>query len=320
MSRPSTEEGLPADAGAAHEPLFQGTPAAKQLAAIDVARACRVALRRLRCHVQAYVGTHHIHAELRVRGPSLRWRTLHALHRPVGATGTSGLAAALAALDAALTELRSVAATEVGADFGGGRCDVILADAWVVYDVIAVDLAMLAPALADEAVAAALGEVLGVPADSLVVRWQRRRDGRGVFGMAVARDDLVQVRQTVMAHRLRLCRATGEFIAILNGQQSTVPTGRAVVAVVREAGTQLAALVGGEVALARFEPGLAEASSLPDIARRALSACGLEFTPAVDYCIDAGRSAPAAEVPVNAGWHWLPIPPWVPATRALDTP
>lgn len=318
MSQPSTEEGLRADATAAQDvppptmPLADtGDSTPEAPGGFDILRAGRVALRRLRCRVQAYVGTHHVHAELRVRGPSLRWRALHTARHSVGATGASGLAAALAALDTALKELRIVAAAEVGSDFGGARCEVILADAWVVYDVVPVDLAMLTPALAHEAVAAALGEVLGAPADALSVRWQRQRDGRGAFGMALSRDDLALVRQTVTAHRLRLSGVTGEFVAVLNGQRSTVPAGRAVVAVVREAGTQLAALVGGEVALAQFETGLADASSLPVVAQRALSARGLEVTTAIDYCVDPGRSAPAVDMPGAGAWHWLPAPSWV---------
>lgn len=319
MSQPSTEADLRLEATAAHGEPPPAMPLADAGAAstsaapggFDILRAGRVALRRLRCRVRAYVGTHHVHAELRVRGPALRWRPVHAVRQPVGATGASGLAAALAALDTALTELQVAATVEVGSDFGGARCELILADAWVVYDVVPVDLSMLTPALAQQAVAAALGEVLGAPADALSVRWQRQRDGRGVFGMALSRDDLALVRQTVTAHRLHLSAVTGEFVAVLNGQRSTVPTERTVVAVVREAGTQLAALVGGEVALAQFETGLADATALPVVAQRALSARGLDVTAAIDYCVDAGRSAPAVDTPGAAAWRWLPAPSWV---------
>jgi hypothetical protein len=319
VSQPSTEAGLQADATSAPPPsASEATSEAPY--SFDLLRAGRVALRRLRCCVQAYVGTHHVHAELRVRGPSLRWLTRHTARQPVGAMGATGLSAALEALDMALQDCRSAAAAEVGADFGGAPCQVILADAWVVYDVIPVDLAMLTPALAHQAVAAALGEVLGAPSAALSVRWQRRRDGRGAFGMALSGDDLARVRQTVTAHRLRLSGVTGEFVAVLNRQRSTVPAERAVVAVVREAGTQLAALVGGEVALAQFETGLADASSLPIAAQRALSARGLDTTSAIDFCVDLGRSAPAVDLPAAGDWHWWPTPSWVHAPSAGNAP
>jgi len=289
-------------------PVAADAPAAPD--GFHAMRAARVALRRLRCRVLAYVGTHHVHVELRTLGRSLRWRNVHAVRQPVGRMAESGLSAALAVLDGALQELRIAAARDVGADFGGARCEVILADAWVAYDVVPVDLAMLSPALAQRAIAAAMGDVLGAPAETLSVRWQRRRDGRGAFGMALRTDDLALVRQTVAAQRLRLSGVTGEFVAVLNRQRAELPSGRAVVAVVRAAGTQLATLVGGEVALAQFETGLGDASALPEVARRALSARGLEVTAAMDYCVDAGRPAPTVDMPAAGVWHWLAAPAW----------
>lgn len=302
MSRPSTDELLPSDAEAS-----PGKPDR-----LGVARAVRVALRRWRCRVRAYVGTQHVSVELRALTRPLQWRTVRTLHRPVVATTGAALGHALDALGDALQELRHAARDEVGEDFGGTACDVILADAWLLYDVVPVDLAMLSPALAHQAVTAALAEVAGAPAETLSVRWQRRRDGRAVLAMAMHLEDLGLVRRAVTARHLRLAAVTGEFIAIINARRTTVGSGRAVVAVVREAGTQIAALVDGEVALTQFEIGVTDASSLPAVARRLLSARGLDAEAAIDYCIDAvDRSDTAAAGPDDAGrWRWLPTPVW----------
>jgi len=300
-----------ADAAAATG-LAPDTAAAKRT---DALRAGRVALCRWRCRVRAYVGTHHVSVELRTVGRSLRLQTVRSVRRPVAAAAPQ-LEAALQTLGDALEELRRTSQADVGRNFGGVACEVILADAWLVYDVVPVDLARLSPALAHQAIAAALADIVGAPASTLWVRWQRQRDGRAAFGMALNRNDLDALRSVVTAHRLRLAAVTGEFIAVLNAQRAVLPSDRTVVAIVREAGTQIATLAGGDVALAQFELGLADAAALPAVAQRALSARGLESAATINFCVDmAGRSAADSGAPEGAAaWRWLPAPAWTHST------
>lgn len=317
MSPLPTEETVPSAPAATPDAAAAtaSAPDAEVAKRTDVLRAGRVALRRWRCRVRAYVGTHHVSVELRALGRSLRMQTVRSARRPVAATAPQ-LEAALQALGDALEELRRASQADVGRNFGGVACEVILADAWLVYDVVPVDLARLSPALAQQAIAAALADIVGAPADTLWVRWQRQRDGRAAFGMALSRTDLDALRSVVTAHRLRLAAVTGEFIAILNAQRAVLPSDRTVVAIVRDAGTQIATLAGGDVALAQFELGLANVAALPAVAQRALSARGLESAATVSFCVDmAGRNEADTAAPEGAAtWRWLPAPAWTHST------
>jgi hypothetical protein len=307
------------DAGAAPAALVATTvPPTTDPAATDAAG--RVALRRWRSRVHAYVGTHHVHVELRTLGSRFDWRPARTLRRRVERGAGATLAAALDALDDALHALRANAEGATEADFGQAACDVVLADAWLVYDVIDIDLATLSPSLAERAVSAALADIAGLPAESLSVRWQRQRGGHGAFGMAIARDDIEALRRLLSRHGLRLAAVTGEFVAVLKSQREALKAEQAIVAIGRAAGTQLAAVIDGEIAAMQFEAGPLGPSGLPGVAQRALRARGLETGASLSYCVDlcpgdfGALRAPAERDSGTGeslpGWRWLPAPAW----------
>lgn len=249
-----------------------------------------------------YFGTRHVTVDL-LAG----WRRrqlLRGVSQPID--GEGGLDAAIAALGEALRALRA----EAG-DLRGLACEVVLADGWIVYDVISIDLLRVSPRSANAAIAATLEDVAGAHPGSLSVRWQWQSDGRGVFAMAVPRVMLGKLKTALTAAGVELESVTGEFVAVYNAQRSALTGHRVVFAVGREAGAQIAVLIDGVIRATRFELGGASTVGLSNAAAGVMRARGDDTTAPTDYVLDA--VANDGRGPHDPRWARLRPPAWVTA-------
>ncbi len=261
-----------------------------------------VILRRVTHRVRAYVGTSEVVVD--VLGGRRR-PSLCAVREPI--ESTEGPDAVLDALD------RAVNRASVGQ--GGVRgltCDVVVADAWVVYDVVALDVMQVPPDSASAVIASTLADVAGVPPEALDVRWRWQRDGRGAFAMAIPRDLLAQLRMRLEQHGLSVRSVTGEFVAVYDAQRERMTGARVVFAVVRSAGTQIALLSDGVIRATRFEMGRNGATALLGAVTAVMRARGEDTAAAIQYLIDTGSpDSAAARAQVSAaGWLLVNPPPW----------
>jgi hypothetical protein len=220
-----------------------------------------------------------------------------------------GLDAAITALGEALRALRA----EAG-DLSGLACEVVLADGWIMYDIVSIDLLRVSPRSADAAIAATLEDVAGAHPGSLSVRWQWQRDGRGVFAMAVPRVLLGKLKTAFAAVGLALESVTGEFVAVYNAQRKALTGRRVVFAVGREAGAQIAVLIDGVIRATRFELGAADSAGLSSAAAGVMRARGEDTTAPTNYVLDAivedGRA------PHDPRWSRVRSPAWIAARRS----
>jgi hypothetical protein len=180
------------------------------------------------------------------------------------------LAAVIAALDVALRET-----AEQGYALAGLRCDVVVADAWMLYDVIEADLDDAPRRVADELVAAALADTAGLRPGELVARWQRQGERRH-FACALPAAALQALQEVLQRHRLRLGSVNGELVRAFNAHRHGLSSPRAVLAIARAAGTQLGLIVDGGFAAVRFEPGIREPAPLLDRSHALMRCAGFE--------------------------------------------
>ena len=259
-------------------------------------------VRRRTQWVRVYFGTQRVNVDL-FHG----WRRqqlLRGVSRSID--GAGGLDAAVAALGEALRLLR----LEAG-DLSTCPCEVVLADGWVVYDVVTIDLLRVSQPAAGAAVAATLEDVAGAHPGSLAVRWQWQPDGRGVFAMAIPRVTLGKVKGALTAAGLALKSVTGEFVAVYNAQREALAGRRVVFAVGREAGAQIAVLIDGIIRATRFEFGGAGSVGLSSAAAGVMRARGDDTTAPTQYVLDA--IAEDGHAPPDPRWARVRPPSWVTA-------
>lgn len=249
--------------------------------------------RRLRI----YLGAQHVTVD------QLEGGRASAVARGVSVGFDGSAQAALAALGEALRAL----APSAGA-LRRARCDLVLADTWILYDVVALDLLRVNPAAAATAVGAALADVAGVRPDALDVRWQWQADGRSVFAMALPRALLARVRGALEQAGIALESATGEFVAVYNAQRRSLGGARVVFAVGREAGAQIAVLADGVIRATRFELGRAGGARLKHAAAGVLRERGDDTTSATQYVLDS--AANDERDGDDAGWARVRAPAW----------
>lgn len=302
MSLPPTSSALPAPA--VHR--AGSDPAAARGIRARAGATIPTVLRRWRTRVRVYLGTERVTAERQALGMT-GWRTQRTAVRRMDDEAVPAFTVALDALHGVLADLRTTAEGDSGDDFHQATCSVVIADAWVAYDVVALDLARLSPALADRAVAAALADVVGVPARSLCVRWRPQPDGRSALGVAMAGDALDGLSRVARQHRLRLSSVSGELLAVFAREHERLSSASAVLAVVRPAGIQFAAFAGGAVGAVHFETGRIEPQSLPALARRTLRLHGRRDEDCRCH-VDGVEDTAAAP-----GWDRLPPAPWLAA-------
>lgn len=178
----------------------------------------------------------------------------------------------------------------------GIRCDVVVADTWVAYDVLRGDLGEVPEAAADEVVRASLADTLGAKAGDLAVRWQQQR-GERCLACALPRGAMERLRTVLAGAGVRLGRVEGDFVHAFNARRSALAAPRAVLAVVRDDGTQYGLVVDRGLAAVRFEPGARAAERLQGDVAGLLRCAGLGADDAVRCVADA---APDAALP--AAW------------------
>ncbi len=249
--------------------------------------------------LRAYLGTQRVTVDLLAGFRSLR--VAHSVTLPIAGRG---LEAALTAFAEALRSLR--------ASYGSLRdlrCDIVFADGWIAYDVVAMDVLRVSPAAAGSAVAAALADVCGTRADALEVRWQWQADGRSVFAMALPRGVLAKVQAVLASGGVVPGSVTGEFVAVYNAQRTGLKGRRVVLAVGREAGAQIAVLVDGIIRATRFELGGTDVS-LTGAAAGVLRERGDDTTTPTDYVLDADDEAGFGASVLDARWSRVRSPSW----------
>jgi hypothetical protein len=218
-------------------------------------------------------------ASLRLVRRGLRTRTTVAEARSTCDPPAADASSAIDALDCALREL---AGREPG--LAGMPCDIVLADAWMLYDVIESDLDDVPRRAADALVRAALADTAGAAPDDLLVRWQRHGD-RG-FACALPVSTMQALQGVLQRHEVRPGRVTGEFVLAYEARRHAFRAGRAVLAVPRAAGAQLGLVADGRLVATRFEPVVGDAAALTAASRALMHCCGAEPDERTGYFTD----------------------------------
>jgi len=207
-------------------------------------------------------------------------RLLASVFQPYATAGTeraapTELADTFAAFAPALAQLQERLDAEIGGGVRGLACDVVIDDSWMLYDVVRADLRGLSPGAADALVGASLADVAGVAAEEIASRWQPQ--GRSAYTLAcgLAAGALPALREALDAAGVALGSIEGEFVAEYNRMRGQLDPGCAVIALVRDAGTQLAVMVDGVLTAMSFEYGVGAARELELRGRSLLRVAGI---------------------------------------------
>ena len=146
------------------------------------------------------------------------------------------LAEAFVALEPALAALEAGVLADGGKGLRGVTCDVIIDDAWMLYDVVRADLRGLSPRAADALIGASLADVAGVAASELISRWQPQGDSAYTLACGLPANALPTLKETLRARRIELGAVEGEFVTEYNRHRDNLEPKCSVIAVVREAG------------------------------------------------------------------------------------
>jgi len=204
------------------------------------------------------------------------------------------LAEAFVALEPALAALEASVLADGGKGLRGVTCDVIIDDAWMLYDVVRADLRGLSPRAADALIGASLADVAGVAASELISRWQPQGDSAYTLACGLPANAMPTLRETLRARRIELGSVEGEFVAEYNRHRDNLEPKCSVIAVVREAGAQLAVLINGVLTSMSFEFGVAAPKELELRGRGLLRVAGVGGDGAVRFyaITPAGWKAP----------------------------
>ncbi len=250
-------------------------------------------LPRWSSRVRARVGTDAVRAEW-WRG----WRRPVRVHSvELETDGAAALDAAIEKLDVAFARL-----AERGARLGGARCEVVLADAWLLYDVIDADLRDAPVRVADETIRAALADIAGVAPAALDVRWQPQSARYAACALPAAA--MTALARVCAKHRLSLRSVIGELVDVFNEQRARVATDASdwMLAVVRPAGAQFALWRDGALTATSFEPAARDAAALERHGRALARRAGIEEASVRCYADAAGGCAmPAGWIAVGSG-------------------
>jgi len=196
--------------------------------------------------------------------------------------------------------------TEGGRDLAGLRCDVVVGDTWMLYDVIDADLDDAPRRAADDLILAALADTAGVKPSELITRWQRQGASRSI-ACALAAGTLQALQAMLLQHNVRLGSVNGELVCAFNASRRGLSPARSVLAVARVTGTQLGLIVDGGFAALRFEPGIKDATPLLERSHALMRCAG--FGPDTDTKYYAGET-----LPVDSPGPWVvgqtPPPTW----------
>jgi hypothetical protein len=184
--------------------------------------------------------------------------------------GVATLPEAIVAVDELLSALSAAAGS-----IKGLRCDVLIGDAWMLYDVIRADLRSLSPRAADDVVRSALADVAGVPPSDVVTRWQTQSGGHCTIACGMPAAVLPSLQALLRAHQLRPGEIVGEFVHEYNAHCDRLLSRCAVISLVRETGTQLAVAAGGVLTAMSFELGVRAPEELELRGRSLLRGAGI---------------------------------------------
>jgi hypothetical protein len=241
--------------------------------------------------VRAYVGTASVRAAW-WRG----WRArVRAQSVEVASADAADLDAAVERLDAALAQLAAR-----GARIAGAACEIVLADAWLLYDVVEADLRDAPARIADETIRAALADVAGVDPAALEVRWQAQ--AANLYGAcALPASALRALAQVCARRRLRLRSVTGELAHVFNARRAQIAAGSPhwLLAVVQPSGVQFGLWRAGRLEATYFDNAPPDDTTLQRDARALLRRVGLEGDSIRCYAAGAGGMA------LPAGWTAL---------------
>ncbi|HEX7156178.1 MAG TPA: hypothetical protein VF229_03125 [Burkholderiaceae bacterium] len=238
--------------------------------------------------LHARLGAERVRVELRTRSGQVEFE-----QEIEFGNAQAGLGQAAEALGAGLAALR-----ERAGSLRRMRCDIVVADSWMLYDVVRADLRSLSPRAADELIGASLADVAGVQAGELLTRWQAQGSGQCTLACGLPAEVVPAIERALGTHGLRVGSIEGEFVHEYNRHRSKLDAPRAVVALVREAGSQLAIIVDGVLTAMSFELGVRAPEELEVRGRGLLRVAGLG---------DAEATRFYAMLPKG----WLPPAPWV---------
>ena len=200
-------------------------------------------------------------------------------------TCVEALSAALDALAASGTTLR------------GARIDLVVADAWLIYDIVEIDLRDLPDRAAKSAVSALLADLAGVEPGSLVSRWQTIARPATQLACAMPADAAASLNDLVRRHRLRCGHMQGEFVSAFNSHRNEFDGVPTALAVMRSHGTQIGVVWNGVLAALHHEGGLPVLDRLTALCDSLVRRAGYEFDQSMRYLADA------REVELCAPWR-----------------
>jgi hypothetical protein len=239
-------------------------------------------------YLRARIGTEQLTLELFAnrRKPRLLGRVTQgtlADRDGAGASLPTDIVQAISALGPALAALEAGAAARGERGVRGLLCDVIIDDAWMLYDVVRADLRGLSPRAADALIGASLADVAGVSASELVSRWQPQGDSPYTLACGLPATALPALTETLRAHRVGVGSVEGEFVLEFNRYRQNLEPKCSVIAVVREAGAQLAVLIDGVLTAMSFEFGVGAPKELELRGRGLLRVAGVGGDGAVRF-------------------------------------
>jgi len=205
-----------------------------------------------------------------------------ALAQPYGALGDglerampTDLGQAMTALEPALALLQTQLAARGLGSLRGARCQVTVDDSWMLYDVVRADLRGLAPRAADALIRASLADVAGVDPSELVTRWQAQGASAHTLACGLPTGALPALEQALRAQGLQLESIEGEFVRTYNRYRDRIEPKCSLIALVREAGAQLAVVIDGVLTATSFEFGIGAPKELELRGRGLLRAAGV---------------------------------------------
>jgi hypothetical protein len=238
---------------------------------------------------------------LRVGAEGARAELVAGWHKPrVVATQQIEYGPGIATLPEAIVALEPLLAAIVSAagPIKGLTCDVLIGDAWMLYDVVRADLRNLSLRAADDVVRSALADVAGLPPSDVVTRWQTQAGGQCTIACGMPAAALPSLQTLLKAHRLHPGEIVGEFVHEFNANRNRLSSRCAVISLVRETGSQLAVASDGVLAAMSFELGVRAPEELEVRGRGLLRGAGMMSDAETKFF---------ALLPTG----WTPPAPWV---------